>query len=60
MLLIVGIDHYAHQPLTGCVVDVEAIAGLLKRKPDGSPNCTADLVISHVGKTLAVARQYGP
>ena len=29
-LLIVSIDHYAHQPLTGCVVEAEAIAGLLK------------------------------
>ena len=51
--LIVGIDHYAHWPLTGCAADTEAVVGLLKRKSYGSPNWTADLVVSCVGETLA-------
>ena len=54
------LDHYAHQPLTGCVAYVETIAGLLKLKSDGSPNWTADLVISRVGKTVAARRRYRP
>lgn len=36
--LVVGIDDYPTAPLAGCVSDARAIAGLLERNGDGSPN----------------------
>src|SRR4051812_33053954 len=36
--LIVGIDDYSFAPLSGCVNDAKAIAQLLERNEDGSPN----------------------
>lgn len=36
--LIVGIDNYANAPLYGCVNDATAMAKLLERNADGSPN----------------------
>lgn len=36
--LVVGIDNYATAPLSGCVNDAKAIAELLKKNGDGSPN----------------------
>ncbi len=36
--LTVGIDHYAAQPLRGCVNDARAVSMLLERNGDGSPN----------------------
>lgn len=32
--LMVGIDHYSGQPLTGCVADMEVMAKLLQTGPD--------------------------
>jgi hypothetical protein len=36
--LIVGIDEYRSAPLMGCVRDAQAVAKLLSRHEDGSPN----------------------
>jgi Caspase domain len=54
--LIVGVDHYPDQPLAGCVADAEAMAGLLKRNADGSPNWTVSLITSHNNAPLSVTR----
>jgi hypothetical protein len=36
---VIGIDHYAEvAPLSGCVADAEAVAAVLARHHDGSPN----------------------
>jgi hypothetical protein len=37
--LVVGIDAYPSNPLSGCVSDATAMATLLGRNGDGSPNC---------------------
>lgn len=42
--LVVGIDAYPSAPLSGCVNDAEAIAGLLATNHDGSPNFDVRLV----------------
>lgn len=45
--LIVGIDDYAQAPrLRGCVADAEALAALLVRNEDESPNFKCDLLTS--------------
>ena len=44
--LVIGIDDYATCPLSGCVNDAEAIAQLLERNGDGSPNFSVKLVTS--------------
>jgi hypothetical protein len=36
--LIVGIDNYPNSPLNGCVGDANAVASVLARHGDGSPN----------------------
>lgn len=36
--LVVGIDEYASTPLYGCVVDANAVAEVLEKNGDGSPN----------------------
>ncbi|HEX6520255.1 MAG TPA: caspase family protein [Streptosporangiaceae bacterium] len=54
--LIVGVDHYASAPLTGCVADATAIAGLLKRNSDESPNWSVNLVTSAAGNPGLVTR----
>jgi hypothetical protein len=36
--LVVGIDDYPRAPLKGCVNDADAMAALLARHADGSPN----------------------
>jgi hypothetical protein len=36
--LVTGIDHYTANPLRGCVNDAQAIAGILEKNGDGSPN----------------------
>jgi hypothetical protein len=36
--LVIGIDDYPTAPLSGCKADAEAVAGLLRRNADGSPN----------------------
>lgn len=44
--LIVGIDDYGQNSLTGCVADAEAIAALLRRNEDGSPNFNCRTLVS--------------
>ena len=36
--LVVGIDQYTGCPLHGCCNDAEAIANILRKNGDGSPN----------------------
>ena len=36
--LIVGVDHYGDYPLSGCIADAQALAGILRRNSDGSRN----------------------
>ncbi len=38
--LLIGIDDYPTAPLISCVADVQAMAALLSRNEDGSPNFT--------------------
>src|ERR1035441_381686 len=42
--LVVGIDEYPSAPLSGCVNDATAMAGLLSSNADGSPNFDVRLV----------------
>ncbi|MBR0804126.1 caspase family protein [Bradyrhizobium japonicum] len=44
--LVVGVDHYPTAPLAGCVNDAEAIATLLEKNGDGSPNFSIRLLTS--------------
>jgi hypothetical protein len=53
--LIVGIDQYAASPLAGCVSDAKAIAGLLERNGDGSPNFSVRLLTSDTSSVSAGA-----
>lgn len=46
--LVVGIDDYPVSPLVGCVNDAQAIAALLGRNGDGSPNFSVMQVTSDV------------
>ncbi|MBB5052781.1 hypothetical protein HNQ36_002755 [Afipia massiliensis] len=41
--LVIGIDHYPVKPLQGCVNDAEAIASILEKNGDGSPNFSVRL-----------------
>jgi uncharacterized caspase-like protein len=53
--LIVGIDDYPTQPLAGCVNDAVAIAALLERNADGSPNFDVRLLTSD---TTSITRTF--
>lgn len=44
--LVIGIDQYRDQPLTGCENDARDIAHLLERNGDGSPNFAVRLLSS--------------
>jgi hypothetical protein len=44
--LAIGIDHYAQDPLTGCVNDAEDVARTLEVNGDGSPNFSVRLLTS--------------
>ncbi len=44
--LVVGIDHYADNPLDGCINDAKNIHKLIKRNEDGSPNFDSLLLTS--------------
>jgi hypothetical protein len=44
--LVVGIDDYPPAPLSGCVADARAVAELLTRHADGSPNFDVRLITS--------------
>ena len=41
--LVVGIDDYASTPLYGCVADANAVAEVLEKNGDGSPNFSIHL-----------------
>jgi hypothetical protein len=41
--LVIGIDDYAVNPLQGCVNDAKAIAGIVEKNGDGSPNFSVRL-----------------
>ncbi|MGK8200423.1 caspase family protein [Burkholderia cepacia] len=45
--LVVGIDDYPSQPLSGCVNDAVAVANLLEANGDGSPNFSVRLLASN-------------
>jgi len=47
--LVVGIDHYAAAPLTGCVADANAVGDLLSTNADGSPNFAVQRLLSRPG-----------
>lgn len=50
--LLVGIDHYDHAPLYGCVADATALAEQLRTNADGSPNYAIELVTSSVAQAF--------
>ncbi len=41
--LVIGIDDYPGKPLNGCVNDAQALAGILEKNGDGSPNFSVRL-----------------
>jgi len=45
--LVVGIDDYAVKPLAGCVNDAHAMAAVLERHGDGSPNFDVERLTSN-------------
>lgn len=45
--LVIGIDAYPSSPLTGCVNDAAAIATILEKNGDGSPNFSVRLLTSN-------------
>jgi hypothetical protein len=53
--LVVGIDRYPDQPLTGCENDARDIARLLERNGDGSPNFAVRLLSSETDTVDAEA-----
>jgi uncharacterized caspase-like protein len=42
----IGIDHYSHAPLAGCVNDAKRMLHLLERHHDGAPNFDCRLMVS--------------
>src|ERR1700721_1101783 len=52
--LVVGIDHYPRDPLSGCVNDAKAIGDALARNGDGSPNFS---VLSLTSDTISVTSE---
>ncbi|PZQ19297.1 MAG: peptidase C14 caspase catalytic subunit p20 [Ancylobacter novellus] len=44
--LVIGINDYARTPLSGCVNDARAVAQLLERNGDGSPNFEVRTLVS--------------
>lgn len=56
--LIVGIDHYHElKPLSGCVNDADAVAGVLRRNADGTTNFTTPKVLTATGVSNAITRR---
>ena len=53
--LLVGIDHYPHDPLTGCAADAKALEQLLATNHDGSPNVLCKTLISGTGNAITRA-----
>ncbi len=55
--LLVGIDRYQHMPLlTGCVADALAMADLLRRNKNGSPNYDCRVLTSADGPPITRER----
>lgn len=50
--LIVGIDNYPSAPLNGCVNDATAIAKILERNGDGSPNFSVKKIVNNVSSAV--------
>ena len=44
--LLVGIDDYPNEPLTGCVADAKAVARILEHNEDGTPNFECRALLS--------------
>jgi hypothetical protein len=42
--LVVGIDDYPRNPLSGCINDAVAVANTLEKNGDGSPNFSVILL----------------
>jgi hypothetical protein len=56
--LVIGVDDYPGNPLTGCVADAEAIAKLLQWNADGGPNLDCRVVTSENNRvTRQLVRQ---
>ena len=53
--LVVGINNYPGAPLQGCVNDAHAIASILERHGDGSPNFDVKLLIDPSFRVTRVA-----
>lgn len=45
--LVIGIDNYSGSPLFGCVNDASAVANMLEKNGDGSPNFDVKLITSN-------------
>ena len=55
--LIVGLDYYHDlTPLTGCVNDADAVAGVLGRHANGTTNFTTPKVLTSTGAHNAIER----
>lgn len=50
--LVVGIDDYPSAPLNGCVNDATAIAKILEKNGDGSPNFSVKKIVSNVSSVV--------
>ncbi|MCA6122110.1 caspase family protein [Bradyrhizobium sp. WSM 1704] len=56
--LIVGIDYYHDlKPLSGCVTDADAVAGVLGRNADGTTNFTTPKVLTATSVSNIVTRR---
>ncbi len=51
--LLVGIDDYPSAPLSGCVNDAQAMAALLSKHEDGSPNFDCRLLVAPPAATTS-------
>jgi hypothetical protein len=51
--LVVGIDDYPKNPLSGCVNDAVAVANTLEKNGDGSPNFSVNLLTSKTAEVSA-------
>lgn len=52
--LLVGINHYLHSPLRGCIEDVDSMYNVLSRNDDNSVNFSCKRLISKDGATDTV------
>lgn len=52
--LLVGINHYEHSPLKGCVEDVDSMYNVLSRNEDGSVNFDCKRMISEEDESNTV------